>query len=531
VSRGPIVSRRDLIRSSAALALASVQVATAVAASGALDVAVIGGGVAGCHAAWRLQSAAPGSKVAVFEASARIGGRLHSFRFPEAPHAVAELGGMRFLSGHVHVERLAGHLGLAKKTFVNAGAANLLNLRGRSLRYDAVGGPDGSFSYPLSSEVQRAGPEALLARAANGIVPGGAHLAPEAWAPIRRDFRLQGRLLRDWSLRTVMATALSFEEMRFLAAASGYDQMVDGPNAADMLALMLAHDMPGETVNTLVEGYQSLPLALAERLAAAGGAVWRGHRLVALVPDADGSAPGFRLDFATASGRISVFARKVVLAMGRTGIEAVRSPLVDQAATKALVASVAPWPMAKMFLVYPRPWWRRLGIEAGRTVTDMPARQLWYFGTEDDTPGGTPRDTNSLLMSYCDAASVSYWQALAETPLDAGFATVAPDGLLARELHRQVKLVHGLDDLPAPIAACYQDWTVAPYGGAVHHWQVGVESDDAMAAILKPVRGLDIFVCGEAWSRHQGWAEGALETAEAMLVDHFGLPTPEWLGR
>jgi monoamine oxidase len=96
-------------------------------------------------------------------------------------------------------------------------------------------------------------------------------------------------------------------------------------------------------------------------------------------------------------------------------------------------------------------------------------------------------------------------------------------------VHRQVKLVHGMDDIPEPVAACYQDWTVAPYGGAVHHWQVGVESDDAMAAVLKPIPDLDLFVCGEAYSRHQGWVEGALETAEAVLTRHFGLPVPDWL--
>jgi hypothetical protein len=35
-------------------------------------------------------------------------------------------------------------------------------------------------------------------------------------------------------------------------------------------------------------------------------------------------------------------------------------------------------------------------------------------------------------------------------------------------------------------------------------------------------------VCGEAYSRNQGWVEGALETTELMLQEHFDLKRPTW---
>ncbi len=401
-----------------------------------------------------------------------------------------------------------------------SGVANFLNLRGRSIRFDAVGKDGALFAYALSAEDQRAGWEALLHRAAQAIVPGATGLIPEQWAAVRRDYRFHGRLLRDWPLWPALEQVLSFEECRFLAAASGYDQMVDGPNAADMLQLMLAHDTPGQPVSTLRDGYQALPLALAERFERSGGLVRRAHRLLSVAPEKTETNTAFRLEFGSSSGRIIVGARRVILAMGRTAIESIpgASPLKADSRARALVASVAPWPMAKMFLVYPEPWWRRLGIVAGNSITDMPARQLWYFGTEAEEPDGIAGNRNSLLMAYCDAGSVAYWQGLNETRLDAGFAAIDAGSLVARELHRQATLVHGVDDVPLPVAACYQDWTVEPYGGAVHHWQVGVDSDAAMAGILRPIPELDLFVCGEAYSRRQGWVEGALETAEAVLT-------------
>ncbi|XLM19800.1 FAD-dependent oxidoreductase, partial [Chromobacterium piscinae] len=61
------------------------------------DIAIVGGGVSGVYCAWRLKQTYPGKKIAVFEASNHIGGRLLSVRPPDIFDMVAELGGMRIL--------------------------------------------------------------------------------------------------------------------------------------------------------------------------------------------------------------------------------------------------------------------------------------------------------------------------------------------------------------------------------------------------------------------------------------------------
>ena len=50
-----------------------------------------------------------------------------------------------------------------------------------------------------------------------------------------------------------------------------------------------------------------------------------------------------------------------------------------------------------------------------------------------------------------------------------------------------------------------------------------------MPRLRKPVPDANVYVCGEAFSSNQGWAEGALNTAERMLEDHFGLKRPTWI--
>lgn len=55
-----------------------------------VDVAVIGGGVAGTYCAWRLATSGPAApSVALFEASERIGGRLWSQAVPPVTNQVA----------------------------------------------------------------------------------------------------------------------------------------------------------------------------------------------------------------------------------------------------------------------------------------------------------------------------------------------------------------------------------------------------------------------------------------------------------
>ena len=55
-----------------------------------IDIAIVGGGVSGVYCAWRLKQDDPTRKIALFEGSGRIGGRLLSVRPPGVPGMVAE---------------------------------------------------------------------------------------------------------------------------------------------------------------------------------------------------------------------------------------------------------------------------------------------------------------------------------------------------------------------------------------------------------------------------------------------------------
>jgi monoamine oxidase len=66
--------------------------------------------------------------------------------------------------------------------------------------------------------------------------------------------------------------------------------------------------------------------------------------------------------------------------------------------------------------------------------------------------------------------------------------------------------------------------TQIPYGGAWHTWNQGVKSWEVMKKIAAPVPEMALHIVGEAWSTNQGWVEGALETAEAVVGTMARIP-------
>ncbi|HLJ51860.1 MAG TPA: FAD-dependent oxidoreductase [Rhizomicrobium sp.] len=513
------LSRRAFLGSASALTLAPAL--ARASASNELDVAIVGGGVAGTYAAWRLALARPHLKTRLFEASDRIGGRLHSVSFPQAPHLVVEGGGMRFLDAHRHVSRLARTLELATREFPVDRDQDRVMLRGANYSESEVRAGAAHFPYRVPDRDQALDAD-YFGRAIAKIVPGVRGASD--WRKIRAGYLFKGKQLRDWTNRALLLEGMSEEELALTEDASGYDDWIEGESGLDELDYYFAHDDESQPFQTLVGGYQGLPLTLAERAANAGAGVARTERLVSLGV----TSSGFALAFRDRLDRVSeLTSTSVILALPRRALECIADfPLARQPRFASLIASVTPIPACKSLLLYERPWWREHGIVEGRSITDMPARQFYCFGAEPERTASEAAGGYGVLMAYCDEKSVQTWTALAAP--NAGFVSLDGDAALAREVHREAQLVIGTTDLK-PLAAYFQNWTVDPYGGGWHYYALGHDGEADAEAILKPIPDQELYVCGEAYSHAQGWVEGALERTETVLQRHFGLVPPAWL--
>lgn len=541
-----------------------------------LDVAIIGGGVSGTYSAWRLQEAqGDHQRIQLFEYGDRIGGRLFSITLPGLPNVVAEVGGMRWMpateddtGGHVMVDKLVDYLELPKKDFPMGneqpegdpvGAKNnLFYLRGQRFRFrDFTESPD-KIPYALAWSERGFGPEDLQVKVMNSIYPGFDQLS----LADQMQVKVFGKEIWRYGFWDLLYRVLSNEGYQFMKDAGGYEANV--ANASAVTQLPATEYSDDTKFLTLKTGFQTLPLTLNERFKAVPGGlvpsdqrVQLNRRLASLQYSDDTEYP-YRLHFQptqTIDGtttdivdapEVIVHARQVILAMPRRSLELIESPLFQDPWLKENLGSVLVQSAFKLFLAYEQPWWRSLGLVAGRSVTDLPIRQCYYMGTECEQEGGKPSLNSLLMASYNDIGTVPFWKGLEgglpfqgyqpkslRGEVDANEIVPKTQNQVSEEMvriaQRQVTSLHDQVELPAPYSAVYHAWDADPYGGGWHEWKANFRLDLIIQNMRHPVQEQAVYIVGEAYSYGQGWVEGALTTAESTLQDFFGLARPSWL--
>jgi monoamine oxidase len=194
-------------------------------------------------------------------------------------------------------------------------------------------------------------------------------------------------------------------------------------------------------------------------------------------------------------------------------------------------------------VAYDFPWWESLGVTKGRSVTDLPIRQCYYWATAQ-AAGADPDNRKAVLLaSYDDGPNTAFWDGLSDPDRLSPFEPThdrltkqhpgaqewddyTPTAAMVEEVDRQLREIHQVRYTPTPYAAAYMDWSVDPYGGGANYWNVHARSPEVIPRMTQPVPPLPVYVCGEAYSNWNAFVEGALETAELVLQNHFGSPRP-----
>src|SRR5258705_10090054 len=241
---------------------------------GLLDVAIVGAGAAGTSVGYRLIQARPAWRVAIFERSNRVGGRLWSVKVDGLPHPI-ELGGMRYMSGHPLVQSVVRELAIATRPFDPADQPERSVLRGI-----VGGGPedqDAGSAYDLPERERGRSAADLMGDAFLRIVPQARELDADGWRGIRATARVGDRRLTDWSIAEAVSTILSPEGQRFATDAFGYDSGIRPHNAGDAIQYLVGSGYPSGEARVPVDGMDRIPRELASRFEALGGFVLLGH--------------------------------------------------------------------------------------------------------------------------------------------------------------------------------------------------------------------------------------------------------------
>ena len=113
------------------------------------DVTIIGAGIGGTYTGWRLRNA--GLRIGIYEFSDRVGGRMYSRFFPDAPDIPVDFGAMRIISArHPRMIKAGVDLGLKFAIFPEGlgriPERTLLYLRNTHLTTNELGGPNTPYN-------------------------------------------------------------------------------------------------------------------------------------------------------------------------------------------------------------------------------------------------------------------------------------------------------------------------------------------------------------------------------------------------
>ncbi|MFN0065372.1 MAG: flavin monoamine oxidase family protein [Chlamydiales bacterium] len=476
-----------------------------------VDVVIIGAGVSGTYLGWRLVENGR-SSVQIFDATNRVGGRLYTIRLEGMPTVPIELGGMQYRSSDRRVASLLHYLGLSTEPFAKPGSNNFLYLRGKRYREDEFKNAT-DLPYILAEHEKGKSPDELIMMATQAL-------------DSKETYR--GQSLYDVSWHNFLMEHLSMEAFQLLVDL-GYIQMVADVSVGTALPSLTLGSDPSMVISS---GYDQLPKEMAKRFQDKGGELYLSHRLMTISYEGKDEDFRYRLIFYTHDGSFkSVFAKHLILTISPPALKllASQSPALQNQELQDKLAFFIANPLTKLFLAYPTAWWKELGVTSGCSKTTLPIQSCVYFGSKSETIMGEEKgNTNACILASSQALYTPFWNSLNSTqPFSTG---VAPLGVDAKwQADKQLKVLHGVDNIAAPYTGAFIDWMEPPFYGAQFYWKVGAHPKEIMEFMMHPLVGERLYIVGSAYSAQQDCVEDALQMAETLLKSYFLLPKASWL--
>lgn len=434
--RADLARRRLLQGAGAGLLLAGCGSLPKPVASTGGEVAIVGAGIAGLTAAWRLRQ--QGVPVRVFEAQNRVGGRMFSLRnhFPDGQ--VIELGGELIDSDHVRIRALAAELGLVLDDLLEGDADH------DTWFFDGRAIPEREIVeafVPVAAAIERD-----LATLGDGDILHDDHQGAEALDALSIAQWLDRNGVSGW-LRTLIDVAYTTE--------MGLE--TDQQSALNFLTFIGTDDperfavFGGSDERFHVRGGNDLiPRGLGDRLA---DAIETGSVLEAVRGDASGYTLTFRRNAATRD----VAAKQVILALPFTLLRKVRIDVALPEAKRRAIDTLAYGTNAKLMIGFDRRVWRAHGAN-GASFSDLPFQTTW--DTTRKQPG-----TGGVLTNFTGGRhGVELGQGTPKQQADAAAAAIErlfPGAVAARAGAREVRMHWPSQPWALGSYACLRpgDWT------------------------------------------------------------------------
>jgi monoamine oxidase len=451
------------------------------------EIVVVGAGSAGTHTALKL-SPEYGSKVALYESTDRIGGRDYDIRI-KGVKGIQPEGAMRLLPSHTLVQQMCKELGLEIIPFKEHD--QIVFLRGDTDRKN----------FKLTPEESTMSTVEMISLVTNGVLKANGITksvnSRKEMTALVKTLKYKNTPLHMWNWSDLCSNFLSYEAIDYMKVRGGYWSVYAINNAAITMVQSMSEKSifhtsgDNDKILAVKLGMMSVPDAMGRKFQVLGGKIHMEHKLTRV----EKRGRITYLTFSTPVGNKIVSCDKVVLTVPMKVLVLLNFVGYSDQKIQQLRKSMSilnPYHATKIFLVYDHPWWTK-EMDNGRSVTDLPIQQCFYWSTNPD-------NGKSVVMIYSDFYHSHQ------------FSLVEDQKNLVESITHQLSILHN-KTIPLPVDVAVKDWSEAwDFWGPGNCWE-------AMQTIQNPLD--NVYVCGVGYSSNQGWMEGALETSQKVLDDHF----------
>ncbi|CAH6419497.1 FAD-dependent amine oxidoreductase [uncultured virus] len=468
------------------------------------DILIVGAGISGIYAAWRLSRKFPNLSITVIDKNNYIGGRLLSIPFGN-DEIYAELGGMRVFPSQKYTNKLLQIFDVETVVVPYVEPQNLGYFRGKRFTYDVLN-EDGRSGQRRTLIRKYCIPKRQQQESINTIIDTVVDNSISKHNDNRALISADPRLNRIKYLEFLKLNGVSDGVINVNIDFGGYNTDRTDVAASAILSEHIP-DAPGNIQHFIVDGFQSLVTKMAN-------VVFKGPNtkliLTSTIENIRTAEKGFKCNVKDKNNLYHMIKpRKILFTLNSYEMTQIKAPWSDEALVT--INNVELWDSVKIFLLVDNETYDLLSMNGkleGRCVTDLPLRQVWLYSK--DPP---------CLLIYNDDNTAFYWRSFFNEKYNNNpkWRNPESDEILIDELRRQIGIMFNVCQSKIKITKILYKFWIAD----LDFWKP-CDIPKMKRNIETPFgKDLEAYSMGAAFGYDQGWTDGAIENTDTMLSKYF----------